>query len=59
VVRLSAVEAHEIPVGSLDITLYRDDLRRNPTRPVGHTFLPTPLDDAVALEILFNDLFIL
>jgi pyrimidine operon attenuation protein/uracil phosphoribosyltransferase len=54
---MSAVEAHEIPVGSLDITLYRDDLRRNPTRPVGHTFLPTPLDDAVVVlvdDVLFS-----
>ncbi|MDO5092153.1 MAG: bifunctional pyr operon transcriptional regulator/uracil phosphoribosyltransferase PyrR [Propionibacteriaceae bacterium] len=32
-----------VPVGQLDITMYRDDLRRNPTRPVGRSHVP-PID---------------
>jgi len=42
--RISAViknhSAHEIPVGSLDVTLYRDDLANQPTRGVGLTSVP-------------------
>ena len=30
----------EVPAGALDITLYRDDLRRNALRPLGPTDLP-------------------
>jgi pyrimidine operon attenuation protein/uracil phosphoribosyltransferase len=38
--RISTFEEVEVPVGVLDITLYRDDLRRNATRAVGPTQLP-------------------
>ena len=31
----------EIPVGSLDVTLYRDDLAKQPTRGPGVTSIPT------------------
>ena len=34
------------PTGSLDVTMYRDDLRRHPTRAVGHTQVPVEVDDA-------------
>jgi pyrimidine operon attenuation protein/uracil phosphoribosyltransferase len=54
---MSEVEGETIPVGSLDITLYRDDLRRNPTRVVGHTYLPVSVDDAVVVlvdDVLFS-----
>jgi pyrimidine operon attenuation protein / uracil phosphoribosyltransferase len=41
-------------LGSLDITLYRDDLRRRPTRPLRPTELPAGgLDDA--LVVLVDD----
>jgi pyrimidine operon attenuation protein/uracil phosphoribosyltransferase len=41
-------------VGTLDITLYRDDLRRRPTRPLQPTELPTGgLDDV--LVVLVDD----
>ncbi len=41
-------------VGTLDITLYRDDLRRRPTRPLQPTELPDGgLDDA--LVVLVDD----
>lgn len=41
-------------VGTLDVTLYRDDLRRRPTRPLQTTDLPAVgLDDA--LVVLVDD----
>ena len=38
--RISAFEGIDVPVGVLDITLYRDDLRRNAVRAVGPTEVP-------------------
>jgi pyrimidine operon attenuation protein/uracil phosphoribosyltransferase len=38
--RIRTFEGIEVPVGVLDITLYRDDLRRNATRAVGPTEVP-------------------
>lgn len=38
--RIAAFEGMEIPVGVLDITLYRDDLRLQATRALGHTEVP-------------------
>jgi pyrimidine operon attenuation protein/uracil phosphoribosyltransferase len=38
--RLAQTEAIEVPVGSLDITLYRDDLRLRPARALGPTEVP-------------------
>lgn len=38
--RISAFEDVRVPVGVLDITLYRDDLRRHATRAVGPTEVP-------------------
>ncbi|MFC4017947.1 bifunctional pyr operon transcriptional regulator/uracil phosphoribosyltransferase PyrR [Micromonospora sp. GCM10011542] len=38
--RISTFEDVAVPVGVLDITLYRDDLRRHATRAVGPTQLP-------------------
>ncbi|MBZ5733839.1 bifunctional pyr operon transcriptional regulator/uracil phosphoribosyltransferase PyrR [Nocardioides sp. TRM66260-LWL] len=38
--RLAETEGVEVPVGSLDITLYRDDLRRQPARGPQPTSLP-------------------
>ena len=38
--RISSVEGHEVPVGSLDVTMYRDDLRRGPARALMHTEIP-------------------
>jgi len=48
---IEAVEGVRVPVGALDITLYRDDLRQNPTRAVGHTRLPVELDDAIVVLV--------
>lgn len=41
---LQQIEPHPVPVGAIDITLYRDDLRLQKNRPVHATSLPCPLD---------------
>ena len=54
---MSEVEGAAIPTGALDITMYRDDLRRHPTRLVGHTHLPVSVDNAVVVlvdDVLFS-----
>lgn len=38
--RIARVEGTEVPTGTLDVTMYRDDLRRQPTRGPHHTALP-------------------
>src|SRR5215475_3273914 len=38
--RLAQVEGRPAPCGSLDITMYRDDLRLRPARALGHTDVP-------------------
>ncbi|MFG1944608.1 bifunctional pyr operon transcriptional regulator/uracil phosphoribosyltransferase PyrR [Nonomuraea sp. NPDC048826] len=38
--RIEQFEGVKIPVGSIDITMYRDDLRQGPARPLGRTDLP-------------------
>jgi len=54
---MAVVEGHPVPTGSLDVTMYRDDLRRQPTRAVGHTSLPAEVDGAVVVlvdDVLFS-----
>ena len=48
---MSEVEGSDIPVGSLDVTMYRDDLRRHPTRAVGRTHVPVAVDGAVVVLV--------
>src|SRR5437868_4802364 len=38
--RIELFEGVRLPVGSIDITMYRDDLRLKPARPLGRTDLP-------------------
>ena len=38
--RIAAVEGSEVTVGSLDVTMYRDDLRLKPARALERTDLP-------------------
>ncbi|WP_425953577.1 bifunctional pyr operon transcriptional regulator/uracil phosphoribosyltransferase PyrR [Xylanimonas sp. McL0601] len=53
--RLAAIDPDFDPVaalGELDVTMYRDDLHRNPTRAVGVTRLPqVGLDDKVVVLV--------
>lgn len=54
---IEEVEGTKIPVGSLDVTMYRDDLRSQPTRAVGHTDVPVAIDDAIVVlvdDVLFS-----
>lgn len=46
-----------VPVGELDITMYRDDLRKNPTRAVGPTRVPVSVDGRTVVlvdDVLFS-----
>lgn len=56
--RLGEIEGREIPVGSLDVTMYRDDLRRQPTRSIAATQVPAGgIDDRVVVlvdDVLFS-----
>jgi pyrimidine operon attenuation protein / uracil phosphoribosyltransferase len=50
--RIEEVEGHAVPQGSLDVTMYRDDLRMRPARALGRTELPPEgVDDLVVVLI--------
>jgi len=50
--RIGGVEGTRIPCGSLDITMYRDDLRLKPARALERTELPPEgIDDAVVVLV--------
>lgn len=54
---MGEVERRPVAVGQLDVTMYRDDLRRQPTRSVGRTELPGSVDGAVVVlvdDVLFS-----
>lgn len=54
---IAQAEGIEIPVGVLDITMYRDDLRRNPTRVAGRSQIPVPVEGRTVLlvdDVLFS-----
>jgi len=55
---MAEVEGREVPSGALDITMHRDDLRRNPIRAIEHTYIPAPgvNDKTVVLvdDVLFS-----
>ncbi|WP_323792939.1 bifunctional pyr operon transcriptional regulator/uracil phosphoribosyltransferase PyrR [Nocardioides sp.] len=38
--RIKEVEGVDVPTGALDITMYRDDLRKHPARAPQHTAMP-------------------
>jgi pyrimidine operon attenuation protein/uracil phosphoribosyltransferase len=56
--RAAEVEQVHLPVGSLDVTLYRDDLRLRGVRPLAETALPPDgVDDRVVVlvdDVLFS-----
>ncbi|GAA1591775.1 bifunctional pyr operon transcriptional regulator/uracil phosphoribosyltransferase PyrR [Actinoplanes couchii] len=55
--RIHAFEGVEVPVGSLDITLYRDDLRLKATRALGRTELPPAGIDGLRVILVDDVLF--
>jgi pyrimidine operon attenuation protein/uracil phosphoribosyltransferase len=56
--RIAAVEGYDVPVGSLDVTMYRDDLRLKPARTLLPTEIPPGgIDDKVVVlvdDVLFS-----
>src|SRR3954470_3569630 len=51
---IRSINGHEVPTGSLDITLYRDDLMRHPVGPqplVRRTEIPFSIDDKKILLV--------
>ncbi|MBN1663201.1 MAG: bifunctional pyr operon transcriptional regulator/uracil phosphoribosyltransferase PyrR [Deltaproteobacteria bacterium] len=56
--KILKIEGVEIPMGILDITLYRDDLQKNPKKPLlGKTDIPFSLDNKKVIlvdDVLFT-----
>ena len=56
--RIAEIEGHAVPVGALDVTMYRDDLRMRPPRALHHTDIPAAgVDDKVVVlvdDVLFS-----
>jgi pyrimidine operon attenuation protein/uracil phosphoribosyltransferase len=49
---MEEVEGRPVPVGALDVTMHRDDLRRQPTRSPMHTDIPaTGIDERVVVLV--------
>ncbi len=49
---MEEVEGRPVPVGALDVTMHRDDLRRQPTRSPMHTDIPPAgIDDKVVVLV--------
>jgi pyrimidine operon attenuation protein/uracil phosphoribosyltransferase len=48
---MDELEGVSVPVGALDVTMYRDDLRRQPTRAVGHTDLPVEVEGSTVVLV--------
>src|SRR6266851_3215276 len=50
--RLELIEGLHVPVGSIDVTLYRDDLRLRPARALGRTEVPAAgIDDKTVVLV--------
>ena len=56
--RLSAIHGQAVPVGTLDITMFRDDLRRGRPRPLVPTLIPVEgVEDRLVVlvdDVLFS-----
>jgi pyrimidine operon attenuation protein / uracil phosphoribosyltransferase len=55
--RIAEVEGSEVPVGALDVTMYRDDLRHHPVRAVERTDLPAEGVDGRTVVLVDDVLF--
>jgi pyrimidine operon attenuation protein/uracil phosphoribosyltransferase len=54
---ISQVEGVEVPAGSLDVTMYRDDLRLRPARSLGRTDIPADGVDGRVVVLVDDVLF--
>ena len=55
--RMGEVEGRTITAGALDITMYRDDLRSKPARPLEHTDIPGDIENKIIVlvdDVLFS-----
>ncbi|MDR1237486.1 MAG: bifunctional pyr operon transcriptional regulator/uracil phosphoribosyltransferase, partial [Propionibacteriaceae bacterium] len=48
---IERIEGQPVRHGALDVTMYRDDLRRNPTREAGRSDVPGSIEDAVVVLV--------
>jgi pyrimidine operon attenuation protein/uracil phosphoribosyltransferase len=55
--KISTVEGYDVPVGSLDVTMYRDDLRLKPARALLHTEIPDSGIDGKTVVLVDDVLF--
>ncbi|GAB3784499.1 bifunctional pyr operon transcriptional regulator/uracil phosphoribosyltransferase PyrR [Nocardioides ungokensis] len=55
--RIASVEGYAVPVGSLDITMYRDDLRMKPARALLPTQIPNGGIDGRTVVLVDDVLF--
>jgi pyrimidine operon attenuation protein/uracil phosphoribosyltransferase len=55
--RIEDVEGAAVPCGSLDITMYRDDLRLRPARALEHTDIPSGGIDGATVVLVDDVLF--
>ena len=55
--RMAAVEGFDVPVGSLDVTMYRDDLRMKPARALLPTQIPAGGIDGKVVVLVDDVLF--
>jgi len=49
--RIAVTESVDVPVGALDVTLYRDDLRNQPTRGPQRTDVPVDIDGKIVVLV--------
>ena len=55
--RIGAVEGYAVPVGALDVTMYRDDLRLKPARTLLPTDIPAGGVDGKVVVLVADGLF--
>ncbi len=54
---IESFEDHRVPVGTLDIGLYRDDLHQRPVTPLAETSIPVDINGSVVVlvdDVLFT-----
>lgn len=54
---IEEIEGVSVPVGVLDVTMYRDDLDRHPTRTIGPTDMPESGIDNLTVVLVDDVLF--
>ena len=55
--RMAQVEGHPVASGSLDVTMYRDDLRLRPARALGRTAIPPAGIDGTIVVLVDDVLY--